>query len=132
MGNDASWDESDKRGLLASNSSYSSDRSRDGNVSSDLRLVLSPTLAKPPLPLGILSLSQPTTNWWKEIAEFSPYTALYNASGQPSMSVPLHWTADGLPVGVLFSSAFGEDATLLRLVAQLDNAQPWSNRRPLV
>ena len=93
-------------------------------------VVLSPTLAKPPLPLGTLSLSQPTMNWWKEITEFSPYTALYNASGQPSMSVPLHWTADGLPVGVLFSSPFGEDATLIRLAAQLERAQPWAERMP--
>lgn len=95
-------------------------------------VILSPTLAKPPVPLGTLSLSQPTMNWWKEITEFSPYTALYNASGQPSMSVPLHWTADGLPVGVLFSSPFGEDGTLIRLAAQLETAKPWVGCRPLV
>ena len=93
-------------------------------------VILSPTLAKPPVPLGILCLSQPTVSWWKEITEFSPYTALYNASGQPSMSVPLHWTPDGLPVGVLFSSRFGEDATLIRLAAQLESAQPWAERMP--
>lgn len=95
-------------------------------------VILSPTLAKPPVPLGTLSLSQPTTSWWKGITEFSPYTALYNASGQPSMSVPLHWTPDGLPIGILFSSPFGEDATLIRLAAQLEKAQPWAGRRPLV
>ena len=93
-------------------------------------VILSPTLAKPPVPLGTLSLSQPTMSWWKEITEFSPFTALYNATGQPSMSVPLHWTADGLPVGVLFSSRFGEDATLFRLAAQLERAQPWAGRKP--
>jgi len=93
-------------------------------------VILNPTLAKPPLPLGTLTLSQPTMSWWKEITEFSPYTALYNASGQPSMSVPLHWTPDGLPIGVLFSSRFGEDATLLRLAAQLERAQPWAERMP--
>jgi amidase len=93
-------------------------------------VILSPTLAKPPVPLGTLGLSRPTMSWWKEITEFSPYTALYNASGQPSMSVPLHWTPDGLPIGVLFSSRFGEDATLIRLAAQLERAQPWAERMP--
>jgi amidase len=95
-------------------------------------VILSPTLAKPPVPLGTLTLSQPTMSWWKEITEFSPYTALYNASGQPSMSVPLHWTPDDLPIGVLFSSRFGEDATLFRLAAQLERAQPWAARIPAI
>jgi Asp-tRNA(Asn)/Glu-tRNA(Gln) amidotransferase A subunit family amidase len=62
--------------------------------------------------------------------EFSPYTALYNMTGQPSVSVPLHWTPDGLPVGVLFSARFGEDATLFRLAAQLEATQPWASRKP--
>jgi amidase len=93
-------------------------------------VILSPTLAKPPLPLGKLSLSQPTMSWWKEISEFTPYTATFNASGQPSMSVPLHWTADGLPIGVLFSSRFGEDSTLFRLAVQLERARPWAGRVP--
>jgi Asp-tRNA(Asn)/Glu-tRNA(Gln) amidotransferase A subunit family amidase len=71
-----------------------------------------------------MSLSQDVPTWSKEVMEFSPYTALYNATGQPSMSVPLHWTADVLPVGVMFSARFGEDATLFRLAAQLEKAQP--------
>jgi amidase len=66
----------------------------------------------------------------KEVLEFSSYTALYNATGHPSMSVPLHWTSDGLPVGVMFSARFGEDTTLFRLAAQLEKAQPWDKRRP--
>jgi amidase len=93
-------------------------------------VVLSPTLAKPPVALGLLSLSQDVQTWSKEVMEFTPYTALYNVTGQPSMSVPLHWTPDGLPVGVMFSARFGEDATLFRLAAQLERAQPWDKRRP--
>lgn len=93
-------------------------------------IILSPTLAKPPVALGLMSLSQDVPTWSKEVMEFSPYTALYNVTGQPSMSVPLHWTPDGLPVGVMFSARFGEDATLFRLAAQLERAQPWDKRRP--
>ena len=93
-------------------------------------LIMSPTLAKPPVRLGLLSMSQDVQNWRKEATEFGPYTALYNVTGQPSMSVPLYWTPDGLPVGVMFSARFGEDATLFRLAAQLEKAQPWAGRRP--
>jgi amidase len=93
-------------------------------------VILSPTLAKPPVALGLMSLSQDVPTWSKEVMEFSPYTAPYNVTGQPSMSVPLHWTPDGLPVGVMFSARFGEDATLFRFAAQLEKAQPWDKRRP--
>ena len=93
-------------------------------------VILSPTLCKPPVPLGVLSLSQDSAVYGKNVMEFVHSSSLYNATGQPSMSVPLHWTPDGLPVGVMFSGRFGEDALLLRLAAQLEKAQPWANRRP--
>jgi amidase len=94
-------------------------------------VILSPTLAKPPVALGVLSLSPAdVAQYTKDVTEFGPYTALYNVTGQPSMSVPLHWSADGLPVGVMFSGRFGEDATLLRLAGQLEKAKPWAGMRP--
>ncbi len=94
-------------------------------------VILSPVLAKPPVRLGVLSLTPESMQaFTKEITEFGPYTALYNVTGQPSMSVPLHWTRDGLPVGVMFSGRFGDEATLLRLAAQLEKAKPWAGRRP--
>ena len=94
-------------------------------------VILSPTLAKPPVPLGVLSLSPESMQLFtKEITEFGPYTALYNVTGQPSMSVPLHWTPDGLPVGVMFSARFGDEATLFRLAGQLEKARPWAGRAP--
>lgn len=94
-------------------------------------LILSPTLAKPPVKLGLLSLSPPDiSRYGRDVSEFSPYTSLYNVTGQPSMSVPLHWTADGLPVGVMFSGRFGDESTLFRLAGQLERAQPWTERRP--
>ena len=94
-------------------------------------VILSPTLAKPPVPLGVLSLSPESIDQYsKDVTEFGPYTALYNVTGQPSMSVPLHWSQDGLPIGVMFSGRFGEDALLLRLAGQLEKAKPWAEKRP--
>ncbi len=94
-------------------------------------VILSPTLAKPPVDLGVLSLSvADVAKYGRDISEFSPYTQLYNVTGQPSMSVPLHWTRDGLPVGVMFSGRFGDEATLFQLAGQLEKAKPWAGRRP--
>jgi len=55
-------------------------------------------------------------------------TALFNITGQPAMSVPLHWNAAGLPIGMQFVGRFGEDATLFRLAGQLERAAPWFDR----
>ncbi len=96
-------------------------------------VILNPTLGKPPVPLGLLSLSpKDMQSFTKEITEFSPFTAVYNVTGQPSASVPLHWTPDGLPVGVMFSARFGDEATLFRLSSQLEKARPWAGRRPKI
>ncbi len=96
----------------------------------DYDLLLSPTLAAPPLPLGVLRLDADPALFARESTRFSPYTSLANVTGQPAMSVPLHWTSDGLPVGVMFQGRYGEDALLLALAAQLERAQPWATRRP--
>jgi amidase len=66
------------------------------------------------------------------MARFSPYTYLANASGQPAISLPLHWTSADLPVGLHFTARLGEEAMLLRLAAQLEQARPWDGRRPPV
>jgi amidase len=60
------------------------------------------------------------------------YTSQFNITGQPAISLPLHWTADGLPVGVQFVARYGAEDVLLRLAAQLERAQPWTGRRPPV
>ena len=59
-----------------------------------------------------------------------PYTPLYNVTGCPAMSVPLHWSSDGLPIGIHFGAAYGREDVLFQLAAQLEQAQPWFDRRP--
>lgn len=66
----------------------------------------------------------------KRTLGYIPYTPIANMTGQPSMSVPLHWTQNGLPVGVMFTAKMGDEATLFRLAAQLEQAQPWKHKRP--
>jgi amidase len=60
----------------------------------------------------------------------TPNTGLFNLTGQPAISLPLHWTDEGLPVGMQFVGRFGDEATLLRLSAQIERAHPWIERRP--
>jgi amidase len=67
---------------------------------------------------------------WREAFEWVGYTQLANLTGAPAMSVPLHWTPEGLPIGVHISARFGSEALLFSLAAQLEQAAPWSHRRP--
>lgn len=62
--------------------------------------------------------------------QYVPFTQLSNLTGVPAVSVPLHWTADGLPLGVQFIARMGDEARLLQLAHQLETAQPWFDRLP--
>jgi amidase len=62
--------------------------------------------------------------------EFIPWTPVFNATGQPAMSVPLYWNAENLPIGMHFVGKFGDEATLFRLAGQLEQACPWANKVP--
>jgi Asp-tRNA(Asn)/Glu-tRNA(Gln) amidotransferase A subunit family amidase len=94
--------------------------------------LLSPTLAKPPVEIGKLSLNQDNAPYEKEAISVSAFTMLYNATGQPAMSVPLHWTPDGLPVGVMFAARYGDEMSLYQLAGQLEQASPWFDKVPVV
>jgi Asp-tRNA(Asn)/Glu-tRNA(Gln) amidotransferase A subunit family amidase len=96
-------------------------------------LFLSPTLAEPPGPLGRLGLSPANIgDYGRAIGAFSPYTALQNQTGVPAMSVPLHWNAEGLPIGVMFTAPYAREDLLFSLAGQLEAARPWADRRPPV
>jgi len=91
--------------------------------------VLTPTLALPPRPVGWFDEVEPAENFERQ-KRFTPFTALYNVSGQPAVSVPLHWNAEGLPIGVMLAGRMGDEATLISLSAQLEQARPWRDRHP--
>jgi amidase len=93
-------------------------------------VILSTTLAGPPPKLGYFDQNGDVQTFTQRVTEYLSVTPLHNATGTPAMSVPLHWTADGLPVGVHFAGRYGEEATLLALAAELETAQPWFDRVP--
>jgi len=115
-------------------------------------VLVTPTLAAPPVKIGALKTAGGQATFLKAVAacdagwllnalnaipalasktfDFSPYTPMFNVTGQPAMSVPLYWNAEGVPIGSHFVGRFGDEATLFRLAGQLERAQPWKSRRP--
>jgi amidase len=97
----------------------------------DYDLLVSPTVGAPPPELGWFTAGGPEMEG-SRVVSFIPYTAQFNMTGQPAVSLPLHWTATGLPVGVQLAAAFGREDLLIRVAAQLEQAAPWAGRRPRV
>jgi amidase len=89
-------------------------------------------LGKPPVELGTLVYNGDPFELRRRMAEFSPYTYLANASGQPAISLPLYWTDENLPVGLHFTAKMGREDLLLRLAARLEQELPWIDKRPPV
>lgn len=90
---------------------------------------MSPVLAKPPVPLGTIdgSLGMAAFN---TLSDYVGYTPFENVAGSPAISLPLGWSSGGLPIGVHFAAAKGQERTLLELAYELEQAQPWAARRP--
>jgi amidase len=106
-----------------------------GQFFENIDVFVSPTVAKPPVTLGEIDQNRAgltAIDWTRQVFSYCPFTLLFNTTGQPAISLPLHWTAEGLPLGVQFAARLGEEATLLQLAAQFEIAQPWINRRPPV
>jgi Asp-tRNA(Asn)/Glu-tRNA(Gln) amidotransferase A subunit family amidase len=94
-------------------------------------LLLTPTLGQPPLPMSNFDLTKGDIEaYTKQLFSFAAFTPLFNVTGQPAMTVPLYWNNEGLPIGVQFAARFGDEASLFRLAAQLEEARPWFNRQP--
>jgi amidase len=91
--------------------------------------ILTPTLARPPVPVGYFDEVDPAENFERQ-KRFTPFTAVYNLSGQPAVNVPLHWSAEGLPIGVMLAGRMGDEGTLISLSAQLEQARPWKDKHP--
>ncbi len=95
-------------------------------------VIISPVLGTPPAPLGWVSGTVDIPHLTERLNAYVGYTTLHNVAGAASMSVPLHWTPDGLPVGVQFAGRAGAEKTLLALAYELEAAQPWAWRKPPV
>jgi amidase len=92
---------------------------------------LTPCAATPPPPLGVLAcIDADVEAFYERFWNHGPFTAIYNATGCPAMSVPMGLSADGLPVGAHFGAALGEDGVLFALAAQIERARPWSFKTP--
>ncbi|MFF9478950.1 amidase [Streptomyces sp. NPDC014733] len=95
-------------------------------------LLLSPTTAMPPPKIGELRNDGDPEAEFAAISAYTPFTALYNTTGQPAVSLPLHQTPEGLPVGVMLAGRYGEEAGLIAVSAQLESARPWAGRKPAI
>ncbi|PKQ02541.1 MAG: amidase, partial [Alphaproteobacteria bacterium HGW-Alphaproteobacteria-12] len=92
---------------------------------------LTPTLAAPPIPLGLIDVNErDPIKAFEPALDYVPFTPIQNLTGQPAISLPLAMSATGLPIGMMFSARFGDEATLFRLAAQLEEAAPWKDRHP--
>jgi amidase len=96
-------------------------------------VLVTPTSSEPPVRLGELSAKAPDQlAAMIRMGKLTTFTGPFNVTGQPAISLPLHWNGDGLPIGVQLVAAYGREDVLFRLASQLEQAQPWADRRPPV
>ncbi len=96
-------------------------------------LMLTPTMAMPPFPLGHLNLDRDDMRaQGEDVAYTVAYTSTFNSAGNPAASIPLYWNEDGLPIGTHFIAPYADEASLIRIGSALEQLQPWANRKPPV
>ena len=100
---------------------------RDGPGGNGFDILITPTMAEPAPPIGEIKGASV-----ERIIRLVPYTMPFNVSGQPGIALPMHWSADGMPVGIQLIAQYGREELLIQLAAQLEQAQPWHHRRPPV
>ncbi|MCX5493499.1 amidase [Kaistia dalseonensis] len=108
---------------------------RMGRFFAPFDILLSPVLSSPPVPLGFMDANDSALDYRAMTAKFfeiMPFTPIFNLTGQPAMSMPLHMSEGGLPVGVQFAAKLAEEATLFSLAGQIERAAPWRHRRPAI
>ena len=100
------------------------------NATAAYDVILTPTLAQPPVPVGHFTDGGDPAQDFERQKAFTPFTALFNLTGQPAISLPLHWNDAGLPIGIQLVGRPYDEMTLLALATQLEQARPWLGRRP--
>lgn len=117
--------------LLAANQVFQDAARTLAGFLSGFDIILSPVFAQPVIELGKIDLSPPDVpTWTANITGYSPFTALANQTGLPAMSLPLGMSSSGLPIGIMATGRYGEEALLYSLAGQIERAAPWANRRP--
>jgi amidase len=104
-----------------------------GEFFTEYDVLLTPTISQLPWPIGKLDANDASLNaeqWTEKMMAYAPFTNLFNTTGQPAISLPLGWSSKGLPIGMQFAGRFADESTLFQLAAQLEEAQPWKDKRP--
>jgi amidase len=118
--------------VIRARSALNATRRRVGAFFENYDVLLTPTTAQLPVPLGTIHQDQdiPLEDWYHGTAQFNAFTSLSNATGLPAISLPLFRSATGLPIGMQFMAGFAEESLLIRLAAALEQAMPWADRKP--
>ncbi|MFF5210690.1 amidase [Streptosporangium sp. NPDC000396] len=103
-------------------------------VTNEYDAVLTPTVTQPPRPVGWFEEVEDPEETFERMKRFAAFPAIYNVSGQPAVNLPLYWTSEGLPIGVMLAGRFGDEGTLISVSAQIEAARGgfWGERRPAV